>query len=369
MTSLLFFRCISPLACLLLLVPVAIYAQTPPPAPSVPDASTPADVFPPPRTVAEDPSSPAAPEAAPPPALSFDGPGDLMGGRMGMMGGLGAVGPMPALFSYRATWFPTEPVTGQATHLGYEQQDLSLAVPLWQDGCDRISASANVHAETFDTGAILPTTDERFPSELYDVRLGTAYQHMFDNGWVGGANVSVGSASDHPFDGIRDMTLGATASLRVPQDERNAWLFSLNYSTNSQVLYNIPIPGVAYFYNPTDWFQAMVGFPFANMTLRPTDDLSFQFSYALLTNIHAKALLSDRPGGAPLRRLRLVQRELPALGAAGRPGSLRLRVQAGRRRGAVDPVPSSRPGFFERLRLRPLLLRGDELQRSAAQPR
>ena len=219
-----------------------------------------------------------------------------MGGRMGMMGGPGPMnGPMPALFNYRATWFPDEPVAGQGTHLGYEQQDFALAAPIWQDGCDLLSASASVRAETFSTGAILPTTGERFPSELYDVHLGTAFQHSFDNGWVGGANVSVGSASDRPFDAIRDMTIGATASLRVPQGERNAWLFSLNYSTNSQVLYNIPIPGVAYFYNPTDWFQATVGFPFAAATLRPTDDLSFQFSYALLTNIHAKALYRLAP--------------------------------------------------------------------------
>lgn len=215
---------------------------------------------------------------------------------MGMMGGPSPLnGPMPTRINYQATWFPNEPVAGQPTHLGYVQQGLSAAAPIWQDGCDLLSASANVRAETFSTGAILPTTGERFPSDLYDVRFGTAYQHTFDNGWIGGANVSVGSASDLPFDGLREMTLGATASLRVPQGERNAWLFSLNYSTNSQVLYNIPIPGVAYFYNPNDWFQATIGFPFAGMTYRPTDDLTLQLSYALLTNIHAKAIYRLAP--------------------------------------------------------------------------
>ena len=172
---------------------------------------------------------------------------------------------------------------------------LSAGTPLWHDGGDVWSVSANVRSELFQTNAILPTTQEPFPSELWDVRLGTAYQHAFDNGWAAGGNVSVGSASDRPFDALRDMTAGASAWLRMPQGDRDAWLFSLNYSTNSQVLYGIPIPGVAYFYNPADWFQATIGFPFANVVLRPTDDLTLQCSYGLLTNIHAKAIYRVAP--------------------------------------------------------------------------
>jgi hypothetical protein len=185
--------------------------------------------------------------------------------------------------------FPNEPVHGQPTTLGYTQQDFALSAPFWQDCRDEWSGSVHVRWEAFQTGAVLPDSGMPFPGDLWNVRLGTSYRHLFDNGWIGGANVSVGSASDQPFSTVNEMTAGVTAFLRVPQGEHNAWLFSLNYSTNSQVLNYVPIPGVAFFYAPAPWFQATIGFPFADVTYRPRDDLTLQVSYALLTNIHARA--------------------------------------------------------------------------------
>ncbi len=122
-------------------------------------------------------------------------------------------------FSYRTTWLPEESVAGQGTHLGYVEQALSLSIPLWHEGGDVWSTSLNVRSELFQTGALLPNTGDRFPPELWDVHAGTAYQHLFDNGWVGGcANLSVGSASDcGPFAAFKDMTVGASASLRTPR--------------------------------------------------------------------------------------------------------------------------------------------------------
>src|SRR5262249_6539956 len=113
-----------------------------------------------------------------------------------------------------------------------------------------------------------------FPDDLWNVHVGTSYRHLFSNGWVGGGNVTVGSASDKPFHSFDEMVVGASSFLRVPQGEHNAWLFSLNYSTNREFLNGIPLPGAAYFYAPTDWFQATIGLPFASMTIRPLEDLT-----------------------------------------------------------------------------------------------
>jgi hypothetical protein len=193
---------------------------------------------------------------------------------------------------YGATWFPSEPVAAQSTNLGYVEQNLSLSFPLWQCATEEWSAGALVRNELFQTHAILPDSMQAFPEELWNIRLSTTFRHLFDNGWIGGGTVSVGSASDKPFDSIKEMTAGVNAFLRVPQGEHNAWLFSLAYSSNSQL--PIPIPGVAYVWVPNDRFRANIGLPFL-VSYRPLDDVTLDFSYMLLTNIHARATYCIRP--------------------------------------------------------------------------
>jgi hypothetical protein len=200
------------------------------------------------------------------------------------------LGQVPVRGDYRVTWFPDERVEGQRTKLGYNQHDLSYSAPIWQNPFDEWFFSTHVRSEVFNTGAVLPDTGQPFPDDLWNVHVGTSYRHLFSNGWIGGGNVTVGSASDKPFHSFDEMVVGASAFLRVPQGEHNAWLFSLNYSTNREFLNGVPLPGVAYFYAPTDWFQATIGLPFASMTIRPLEDLTLQFTYAPLTNIHTKVI-------------------------------------------------------------------------------
>ena len=246
--------------------------------------------------IPEKPAEPLVPPAQP--ARAENGAATTPLAPQGGLAGLfnPTLGHLPIRADYRVTWFADERVAGQGAHLGYWQNDAGLSFPLWQDCLNEWSASANVRAELFHTGAILPDTHQPFPDELWNVRFGTGYRHLFDNGWIGGASLTVGSASDRPFHSINEMTVGANLSLRVPQGEHNAWLFTLNYSTNSEVLYGIPIPGIAYFWAPSEWFQATVGLPFANIIYRPLDDLTLELSYALLTNIHAKASYRFAPG-------------------------------------------------------------------------
>jgi hypothetical protein len=198
-----------------------------------------------------------------------------------------AVGHAPFRADYRVSWFPSESVSGQATNLAYVRQDFSFSFPLWQNGkADEWSAAVNVRNENFQTHAILPDTRQSFPDDLWNIRFSTNYRHLFDNGWIAGGGVSVGSASDKPFHSIDEMTFGVNAFLRIPSGEHNAWLFSLAYSPTSQL--PIPIPGVAYVWQPSPDFRANIGLPFQLMW-RPVDDLTLDFSYMLLTTVHARA--------------------------------------------------------------------------------
>src|ERR1700722_11516221 len=103
------------LPALLLLLPLAAPAQTVQPLEGPPPASA-------------TPVSPPAPEA--PPAAPVVAPVDpLMSGRMGGMGGM--MDPAVGHLLYRAdlgfSYFPTEAVKGQNTHLGYGQQNLGVS--------------------------------------------------------------------------------------------------------------------------------------------------------------------------------------------------------------------------------------------------
>src|SRR5262249_36497762 len=120
------------------------------------------------------------------------------------------VGHVPYRMDVRTTWFPDERVTnGPPAQLGYVQQDFSVAFPLWQNETNEVSATAHVRGEFFHTGAVfLPDTGQAFPSELWNVHVGATYRHLFDNGWIAGGGVNVGSASDRPFSSIHEMTAG-----------------------------------------------------------------------------------------------------------------------------------------------------------------
>jgi len=252
------------------------------PLPPVPPFAEP----PPPGVFSAPPSPPPAPGAA---ATAGGFASTLPGGGRGLGAVLSpVVGQVPLSGGYQAVGFFDAPVRGQDTHLGYLQQDLNAITPIWQDVRNELYATARVGVESFFTHAVLPNTGQPLPAELWNVSVGTGYRHLFDNGWIGGASVSVGSASDKPFHSIDEMTVSASATLRVPRGDRDAWVFGVNLSSNSQVLPFVPIPFVAYLYNPSDRFQALVGFPFASVTYRPWDDLTFSASYALLTTFHAR---------------------------------------------------------------------------------
>jgi hypothetical protein len=197
------------------------------------------------------------------------------------------VGELPLRATFRSTIFPNEKVEGQGTSLGFSQEDFSLLVPLYQDPCNDWSVSGHFRAEPFHTGGtILPDSLRGFPDNLYAVHLGTEYRHLFDNNWIAGGGVSFGSASDRLFHSINEMTVGVNTFLRIPSGERNAWLFTLSYSPTSELA--IPVPGVAYIYQPSDTFRAYIGLPF-QLYWRPLDDLTLTFSYMLVRTVHARA--------------------------------------------------------------------------------
>jgi len=206
------------------------------------------------------------------------------GGR-GMGGGMG--GPGMGAPGYKVTWYPTTSVTNGAGDLGLVRQSLSGAFPLWRNDGDMVMLMGGLRNTLFSTDAILPDSLLPFPSELWNISLGVMYMHQFDNGWSSGVSTNFGSASDKPFHSIEEMNVGFFGFLRVPaRNDRDAWTFSLMYSPVGNLTF--PIPGVSYFWRPTDELDVSIGLPFS-INWRPIEGLALTASYIPITNVNARA--------------------------------------------------------------------------------
>ena len=198
------------------------------------------------------------------------------------------LGKLPVRADYRLTWFEDQPVVGQPAELGLLQQDFTLLTPLRQSATDEWSASFRLRNQEFATGAVLPDTKEPFPDELWNVRVGGSYRHRFDSGWIGAVNVNFGSPSDRPFASWDEMEVSATAVLRIPARERDAWIFFLNYSSNREFLPHIPIPGVGYAFHPSDEFSAVVTTGILTLQYRPIETLTLTASYFAVRTVDVR---------------------------------------------------------------------------------
>jgi hypothetical protein len=185
-------------------------------------------------------------------------------------------------------WVPAQNVRGQASELSLTGLQASLAFPLYIEPTGRSIWIALTNLEHLELGggALLPDSLTPLPGDLWKFSVGVLHSREFDNGWRGGFMFNVGSASDQPFAGIRDMTLATLGFLTVPHGPRDAWSFSLFYSPTSQLPF--PIPGVAYVWRPSEQFTANIGIPFS-LRYQPTETFTFTASYLPLTNVALRA--------------------------------------------------------------------------------
>jgi hypothetical protein len=181
---------------------------------------------------------------------------------------------------YRYTFYPEQKVEDQDTHFAMTEQRATLFAPLYQSSTDEFGLSVKALYQDIDTRARFPEAGGRFPSELWDGSVGLSYRHKFDNGWTGGIALTVGSASDEPFNSIDEMYFRLITLVRVPQGERNSWLFTLIFASDEEIFgQTLPIPGIAYAWVPSEKFTAVIGFPFSMIRYKPFENLTLDAEY------------------------------------------------------------------------------------------
>ena len=193
---------------------------------------------------------------------------------------------------YRYTFFPDQNVHNQNVDFGWQEHRFSLTLPVFQNTVDELSIAASVKYQDIETKAVLPDLGIPFPDQLWDVKFGATYRHKFENGWIGGANVTVSSPSDRPFDSWDEIMYRFTLFLRVPHGERNAFFFMLTYANFQELVtdINVPIPGIGYLYSPSDNLSVFIGMPFTSIMWKPIEPLTLSFNYVMLREIHFRAM-------------------------------------------------------------------------------
>jgi hypothetical protein len=202
------------------------------------------------------------------------------------------LGKMMGRADYRITLYSDERVVGQSTRLDLTQHNFTLVTPLFQNSTDELAMSARLRYQDYDTGARLPDSGQRLPDELYDARAGLSYRHKFMNDWILGGSLTVGSASDKPFHSEDELVIRAAGLLRVPSGPRNAWLYSLTYASDVEIfgLRNIPVPGIAYYWAPSERFTAVIGVPFTSVQYKPFETVTLEASYFPTRTVRARAM-------------------------------------------------------------------------------
>ena len=240
------------------------------------------------------PEPPGSPRVMPPPPLPKNWQPRQEKYAFGTQFGAALLASKNGLPGYGLTWFPTKDVSNQpGKTLSLARQELALFSPFWQEGPDAAIAFLGIRNSLFNTNARLMNSNRDFPSNLWDVNVGVSYSHSFADGWTAGVNANAGSPSDQPFAQADVLTAGIIAFLTTPARANDHWVFGVIYSPTSDFAY--PIPGLAYFYQPNDYFEMNIGIPFL-LKWRPYEDVTLEAFYLPVRTLTARASWQFLPG-------------------------------------------------------------------------
>jgi len=166
----------------------------------------------------------------------------------------------------------TDPRSGDPQLTGHDARVFST---VYRDDRQAWMVSQSAGLLKLSDAPQIPSKSWPIPDTLWDIQSGLTYKRLAPAGREWTANLTVGSASDKPYNSLRETTVRLGGIYRVPSGEHNAWLFLLDYSNHRGFLNNIVLPGVLYAWGDrTRPLQVVVGFPVLAVNWKPTEDWS-----------------------------------------------------------------------------------------------
>ena len=165
---------------------------------------------------------------------------------------------------------PTNPVvmTLETLYADLQEQRGSLTVPVHNAGHSWSWFSFRGHRVLFDRPIQFPSRSLEIPQEIG--ALDASYNWAFSNskGEITSVSAGIGTTGRRLFDTENVTALSLNALHERKLENKNNWLFGLNYSNNRAVYNNIPIPIVAYVWNG-ERSKIVAGLPFVFGLWRP----------------------------------------------------------------------------------------------------
>lgn len=147
------------------------------------------------------------------------------------------------------------------------QQKVNISVPLTSDVQNQFSLNSK-------WGQLNLETD---PSHLYDAEFGFGYRHLENQNEFWGLTSSIGSAGDQIFHSRTKTVWNVTGFYSTTRDPSSRWIWLVNDSNNRSFLNEIPLPGFAYLYRPSNDFLGVFGFPFVFIRWKMNELWTSQF--------------------------------------------------------------------------------------------
>ena len=184
-------------------------------------------------------------------------------------------------------YFSTD-LKDQSGKISENNIESSLVMPVYQSDHSVVIIQMKASQLNIQTDAIFPDSNIPLPDQFWDVSLGVGYKYLFPNRRILGGTLSLESASDQPYKSADDTAIHFLGSYLVPQEGMNSWLFLLDFNNHRTFWSSIPLPGVGYFWMPSQKFTALLGFPVMFARYSPEKRISLSLSYFPLQNVSAR---------------------------------------------------------------------------------
>ena len=190
--------------------------------------------------------------------------------------------------SYDYTQFPARAVQNKGTDIRVRRQNISAYEAVSESENSKFAIAPSLSADEYDTTSHIPVTNESVPSTLWNPSVTAVYSHTYDKDSLSTA-FTISSPSNRPYANWDVLGLNSHLVYRTPSGDKNQWLLMAQWSNTRNYLNWIPLPGVAYLWNQSDSFKAVIGIPFLGIWVSPFDKFSISAFFSVLSFAHVRA--------------------------------------------------------------------------------